>query len=347
MTDPMSRVTSYTYGSGTTGNPLLVNDLLTITKPNAQPGGPDAGDSTVNVFNASGQVISQTDPAGFVTTFNYSNLDASTGNGTVTATEPDGATTVYEYESGALGAQSQWSGAIGSTLVSDPSYGPNLTTGTLLDMWSTNGDVSSSGAPEETSYTYDQHGNETSETNPLGETTTTWSTSLDEPSCDGAALATTNCSSSLQGPAPVTPGGTITPPSSAPPEGVTYTLYDTYGNALYTTTGVYEPGAQTASYLRTNYTLYRETRSRSTAPRSPAPPRRHLPRLPAPRSTPTESSPSSPTTRQEISSPRPPLTGTAPSWPRPPTPTTETESRPPRWHPTATFPERTSTTSRR
>ncbi len=239
VTDPMSRVTSYTYGSGTTGNPLLVNDLLTITKPNAQPGGPDAGDSTVNVFNASGQVISQTDPAGFVTTFNYSSLDASTGNGTVTATEPDGATTVYEYESGALGAQSQWSGAIGSSLVSDPSYGPNLTTGTLLDMWSTNGDVSSSGAPEETSYTYDQHGNETSETNPLGETTTTWSTSLDEPSCDGAALATTNCSSSLQGPVPVTPGGTITPPSTAPPEGVTYTLYDTYGNALYTTTGVY------------------------------------------------------------------------------------------------------------
>ena len=257
VTDPMSRVTSYTYGSGTTGNPLLVNDLLTITKPNAQPGGPDAGDSTVNVYNASGQVISQTDPAGFVTTFNYSNLNPATGNGTVAATEPDGATTVYDYESGALGAQSQWSGAIGSTLVSNASYGPNLTTGTLLDMWSTNGDVSSSGAPEETSYTYDQHGNETSETNPLGETTTTWSTSLDEPSCDATALATSNCSSSLQGPAPVTPGGTITPPSTAPPVGVTYTEYDTYGNALYTTTGVYEPGAQTASYLRTNYTLYK------------------------------------------------------------------------------------------
>ena len=120
------------------------------------------------------------------------------------------------------------------------SYGPNLTTGTLLDMWSTNGDVSSSGAPEETSYTYDSAGNETSETNPLGETTTTWSTSLDEPSCDGTATSTSPCSSALQGPAPVTPGGVITPPSSAPPVGVTYTLYDTYGNALYTTTGVYD-----------------------------------------------------------------------------------------------------------
>ena len=85
VTDPMNRVTSYTYGSETSGNPLLANDLLTITKPNAQPGGPDAGDATVNVYNASGQVISQTDPSGFVTSFNYSGLDPATGNGTVTA----------------------------------------------------------------------------------------------------------------------------------------------------------------------------------------------------------------------------------------------------------------------
>ena len=40
----MGNVTSYTYGAGSTGNPLLANDLLTITDPNAQPGGPDAGD---------------------------------------------------------------------------------------------------------------------------------------------------------------------------------------------------------------------------------------------------------------------------------------------------------------
>ena len=113
----------------------------------------------------------------------------------MTTTDPDGTTTVYDYESSALAAQSQWSGAIGSTLVNNVSYGPNLTTGTLLDMWSTNGDVSSSGAPEETSYTYDSAGNETSETNPLGETTTTWSTSLDEPSCDGTATSTSPCSS--------------------------------------------------------------------------------------------------------------------------------------------------------
>ena len=38
---------------------------------------------------------------------------------------------------------------------------------------------------------------------------------------------------------------------------MTYTLYDTDGNALYTTTGVYEPGATTAAYSRTTYQLFK------------------------------------------------------------------------------------------
>jgi hypothetical protein len=48
----------------------------------------------------------------------------------------------------------------------------------------------------------------------------------------------------------------ISPPSSAPPAGVTYTLYDTDGNELYTTTGVYQPGSGSASYQSTSYTLF-------------------------------------------------------------------------------------------
>jgi uncharacterized protein RhaS with RHS repeats len=66
-----SRVTSYTYGAGTNTNPLLANDLLTITGPNAQPGGPDAGDDTANAYDNYGRVTSQTDPAGWTTTFSY------------------------------------------------------------------------------------------------------------------------------------------------------------------------------------------------------------------------------------------------------------------------------------
>jgi RHS repeat-associated protein len=48
----------------------------------------------------------------------------------------------------------------------------------------------------------------------------------------------------------------ITPPASAPPLGLTYTLTDNDGNALYTTTGVYEPGSTAAAYLQTTYQLF-------------------------------------------------------------------------------------------
>ena len=137
VTDPLTHVTTYTYGAGSTGNPLLAHDLLTMTSPNAQPGGPDAGHSTVNVYNAAGQVTTQTDPMGFATTFNYTGLDVPTGSGVVRVTDPDGNTTVYDYTQGALTAQSTWTG---TTLVSEQDYGPNTTAGgtsggTLLDTW--------------------------------------------------------------------------------------------------------------------------------------------------------------------------------------------------------------------
>jgi RHS repeat-associated protein len=256
-TDPMSHVTSYTYGAGSTGNPQLSSDLLTITSPNAQPGGPDAGDSTSNVYNSTGQVTSQTDPLGVVTTFNYcvsaaagNCLNSSTGTGDVTVSGSDGTTRVDSYTQGVLAAETTWNGSTPS----ERDYGPALTAagggGTLLDVWSTDTGGSL------TSYTYDTAGRLASLTDPLSDTTTMASTALGETSCSADAEAASPCSSSQSGPAPVSPGGVITPPSSAPPPGVSYTLYDTDGRALYNSVGIYPPGSDTASSTQTAYTLY-------------------------------------------------------------------------------------------
>ena len=49
----------------------------------------------------------------------------------------------------------------------------------------------------------------------------------------------------------------ITPPATVPPNGVTFTLYDTHGNELYDTTGVFEPGSTTAAYSQTTYQLFK------------------------------------------------------------------------------------------
>ncbi len=66
----MSNVTTYTYGTGNT-SPLLAADLLTITTPNAQPGGPDAGDPPSTSTTLPARSPPQTDPMGYQTTFNY------------------------------------------------------------------------------------------------------------------------------------------------------------------------------------------------------------------------------------------------------------------------------------
>jgi RHS repeat-associated protein len=263
-TDPMGNVTSYTYGSGATAVASLANDLLTITSPNAQPGGPDAGDATANVYNGFGQVITQTDPMGFQTTFNYcisavtgNCLNTATGTGVVTINDPDGNKTVNDYQQGTLAAQSVFSG---STLASETDNVPSTAAGgssggTLLDALTVDGDGNI------TTTAYNAAGLATSIVAPDGvgnqsAIATMAATSLNAPNCESVAGAASTCPASA-GPAPVAAGGVINPPSSVPPQGMTWTLYDSDGNELYDTTGIYQPGATTASSVQTTYQLFK------------------------------------------------------------------------------------------
>ena len=94
VTDAMSRVTSFTYDD----NHLM----LTMTMPNGQSGGPDAGDTYTNTYNGSDQVLTQTDPDGLETTYAYSGDNFSDSGGTTTITDPHGNVETESYIDGQL-----------------------------------------------------------------------------------------------------------------------------------------------------------------------------------------------------------------------------------------------------
>jgi len=248
--DPLGNVTSYAYDTGN-ANPLLAADLTTITRPNGQTGGPDTGSHETIGWSASGQATSVTDAMGYKASYSTSGYDPATGTGFLVVTDADGYTTDYYYLNSSLAARSDWTG---TTLTSEWDYVPDQSaTGTQLDG------ATSDGAGATTSTVY-QNGNPVSSTGPDGignqtATTTQQFTSLNQADCSSDADATSTCTQSA-GPAAVAPGGTITPPASIPPLGVTWTLYDTDGNELYSTTGVYPPNGTTASYARITYQLF-------------------------------------------------------------------------------------------
>jgi YD repeat-containing protein len=332
-TDPMNGVTSYGYQAGTAGTPGFANDLATVTAPNGQSGGPDAGKHESITYDAFGRVASQTDPLGNATTLSYLNMNQAMGTGTVMATDPESNNTDYGFDHGALSSQKVWnttnvtgasyagttatvsfgvkdaSGtslvagmvpAVGSTITvagvtpaayngtftvtasapgsvsytgsglsayssggtvnasAESDFGPDLSTGTLLNAWTSDEDGN------QTSYVYDSNGNGnvTSTTDPLNHTdTNSYDANTNAETSAATSMATTDCIHASP-PSAVPAGGVITPPSATPPQGDDYSLVDTDGNTLYTTTGVYEPGSSTAfqstaGYTRTNYTLYK------------------------------------------------------------------------------------------
>jgi len=237
-TDPLGHVTSFTYDTG--GNHLV----LTMTLPNGQSGGPDAGHSVVNTYDSSGRVLTQTDPQGFDTTYAYAGDNFLSDGGTTTITDPHGKVEVEGYTDGKLTYVTKGYGTPSAATTNYAYDSASMGTTSITDA---NGNT--------TSATFDSDGNQLTSTNGLGNAWTYSYNSLDEQTCAAAPEAASPCSA-LSPPSAISAGGTITPPSSVPPAHVTYTEYDTIGNKIWTSTGVYQPGSSTASYQSNTYDLY-------------------------------------------------------------------------------------------
>ena len=121
VTDPLGNVTSYGYDTGN-ANPLLVADITTITRPNGQAGGANAGDDTTIGWTSTGQATSVTDPMGYKASYSTTSYNPATGTGFIIVTDADGYTTDYYYLGGSLAARSDWTG---STLTSERDYVPD------------------------------------------------------------------------------------------------------------------------------------------------------------------------------------------------------------------------------
>jgi RHS repeat-associated protein len=244
VSDPGDNVTSYTYDSSNS-NTDLRHDLLTVIDPNERTGEPDEGTDLANTYNSSGQVTSQTDPMENVTSFTYDGMDSSTLTGTVVETDADSNERQYAFNEGTL---------TGVTT----GYGTDSAATTAYDLDPTTllNDSVTDAVGNVSSYTYDGDGDVLTTTNALDNTASYAYNLFDEATCVAQALATDPCSS-LSPPSAITAGtATIIPPSSPPPPYVTYSEYDTDGNLIFTTTGDYAPGSDTATQSRTTYDLY-------------------------------------------------------------------------------------------
>ena len=196
VTDVGGGVTSFTYGSG--------HLLLTMTNPNGQSGGVDAGDEVTNTYNGSGQVTEQVDPEGRATYFSYSGDNLSTSGGTTTITNPNSDVTVEDYLNGALTSLTQGYGtsAAATTLT------------TTADATLAHQVIDPDG--NATTYSYDSAGDVLTKTDALGSIWTYTYNSLGEvltsqtPDQAAASVVTTNGydgDGDLTGTATTLPGG--------------------------------------------------------------------------------------------------------------------------------------------
>ncbi|HUC04876.1 MAG TPA: DUF6531 domain-containing protein, partial [Acidimicrobiales bacterium] len=164
VTDPLGRVTSFTYDSA--GQHFL----LTLTVPNGQSGGPDAGTTYTNTYDSVGQVLTQTDAMGQTTTYAYAGNNFSSSGGTTTITSPQGDVDVESYTNGELTSDTN---GYGTSLAATTSYAYDATSLGTTSVTDPNGHT--------TTNTYDADGNLLTTKDALGNTTTYTYNALNEP----------------------------------------------------------------------------------------------------------------------------------------------------------------------
>jgi RHS repeat-associated protein len=184
LTDTAGRTVTYGYsaagdltdvfGVGSTRSPSLLNDDHTVLGYTAahllnSVRNPTAFGSTVTptpvvsmVYDTSERVTSQTDQLGHTTTFDYGpNTTLGLAAGQTLVTDPAGHKTLYSYANGQLTSETKGFGTADAgtwTYTYDP---VSLGVSTITDP---NGGLQT--------FTYDDHGNQTSSSDPRGYTTT-------------------------------------------------------------------------------------------------------------------------------------------------------------------------------
>ncbi|HUY22655.1 MAG TPA: DUF6531 domain-containing protein, partial [Acidimicrobiales bacterium] len=164
ITDAATKVTSFTYDTG--GQHLL----LTVTRPNGQTGGPNAGTHVTNTYDSSGRILTQQDPAGLTTTYAYAGVNSSVGGGTTTITDPHGNVTVEHFANNLLTSSTK---ASGTSIAATTTYTYDPVVAGQTTVTDPNGHT--------TTNTYDANGNVLTSKDALSKTTTDTYNSLNEP----------------------------------------------------------------------------------------------------------------------------------------------------------------------
>ncbi|GAA0811418.1 LamG-like jellyroll fold domain-containing protein [Spirilliplanes yamanashiensis] len=168
VTDPLGRVTATTYTTATTaavGGGVTPAGLPTTV---VTPGG---AKQTVRYY-ATGDVAEVTDPAGKVTTFTYDGLGRRATQTEVTDTHPQGLVTTYTYDAMGRaktvrdpGVTNRVTGAVHTKLTTNE-YDRDGNTTAVIEQDLTGGD-----ATRTQRHTFNEYGQETSDTSPGGRTT--------------------------------------------------------------------------------------------------------------------------------------------------------------------------------